>query len=89
MPSCFKAGGRVEFTLMTPEPVSVNGGVVTLCKTVGLYFDVQKISVLVEDVPITDSRLRSVWGERLLRVLLKSKEPLPAKGEFNLTIRQI
>jgi hypothetical protein len=83
-----KAGGRVEFTLMTPEPVSVNGGVLTLCKTVGLYFDPQKISVVVEDVPTTDSRLRAVWGERLLRVLLKSREPLPAKGEFNLTIRQ-
>ena len=68
--------------------MSINGGVLTLCKTVGLYFDPQKLSVLVEDVPTTDSRLRAVWGERLLRVLLKSKAPLPATGEFTLTIRQ-
>jgi hypothetical protein len=82
-----KAGGTVDFSLMTPCAVSVSGGVIQLAGAVMILFDASKLHVAVEDIKTDDARLRSVWGESLRRILLKAKD-LPGKGEFTIRIQQ-
>jgi hypothetical protein len=80
-------GGRVALTLMTPREVRVERGRLGLGADVAVWFDAQALAPAVEQIRITDARLRPVWGERLYRVQLTAAE-LPAEGEFKLRIAQ-
>ncbi len=82
------AGGRIVLTLMTPRAVRVETGRLTLGSDVVVSFDAQALKPAVEEIRITDERLRPQWGERLYRIQLTA-EGLPAEGEFKLRIEQV
>ena len=82
-----KAGGSVEFTLMTPCKVSVSAGVIELAGAVKVLFDASLLRAFVEDVKTEDGRLGPVWGQSVRRILLKAKD-LPGKGAFTVRIQQ-
>lgn len=78
----------ITLTLMTPcRPVSAAPGRLSLEGTVEVLFDGNVLKPEIEEIKITDGRLRSSWGERLYRVLLKA-DKAPASGAFSVRIRQ-
>ena len=81
-----KSGGRIELTLMTPCEVAISGpGEIALNGPgVRLLFD-KSLTPVVEVVKTEDARLKSVWGARVHRILLKA-DNLPVKGERLLRI---
>jgi len=83
-----EAGGRVDFSLMTPCAVSVSGGAIELAGAVRILFDASKLGAAVENVKTDDARLQPVWGDSLRRIVLKAKD-LPGKGEFTIRIQQL
>lgn len=48
-------------------------------------FDAASLDARVEEIAITDANLRSIWGEKLFRIVLTAKAPAP-KGAVSLTI---
>jgi hypothetical protein len=42
---------------------------------VQVWFDDGKLKPVLETIPVEDGRLRSVWPERLTRILLKAETP--------------
>jgi hypothetical protein len=72
------AAREVSLTLMTPCRVTVDGpGQLTLHMESGavqVAHD-RALTPKVEDVPLKDARLRSAWGERLFRILLRAESP--------------
>jgi hypothetical protein len=80
--------GSVRHHFITPSLVEVSPGKVRLrSQPLGddratasglLSFDAAAFDAAVEPVPIDDPRLRTVWGERLFRILLTSKGSSPA-----------
>ncbi len=80
-----KAGGRIALTLMTPCETRVEAGRVQLADRAAVLFDPQALRPSVEEIKIEDGRLKSVWGERLFRILLTA-ENTPAQGELTLRI---
>ncbi len=83
-----KATGDITLTLMTPcKAVASARGELTL-QPAGLkvYFDAQTLHPTVEEIAITDGRLRNAWGDRLYRVLLKSDKPA-LQGDWRMVIR--
>jgi len=40
-----------------------------------IYYPANMMKVAVEEVPVEDSRLQSIWGERLFRMVLRLDEP--------------
>lgn len=66
---------EVVLSLMTPcEPI-VAAGAVRLGPAV---LDIGKLAATVEPMPMADDRLRSIWGERLYRLLLRPADAGPA-----------
>jgi hypothetical protein len=78
----------LTFTLMTPcRPRETASGRVALEGTVEVVFDGGALKPVVEEIKITDGRLRGAWGERLYRLLLTA-DRAPAEGEYVVRIRQ-
>jgi hypothetical protein len=69
----------ITLTLMTPCKVTQEGaGKLSLAVASGNRVDVSYDAVLtptVEEVRLEDGQLRSVWGERLYRILLRAEKP--------------
>ncbi len=68
----------VMLSLMTPCPPSVaSPGVIELAgptKTVRVGYDAQSLTPSVEEMALDDERLRSSWGGKLFRIVLRAKE---------------
>jgi hypothetical protein len=68
-----------SLSLMTPLKASVSeSGQIRLVdeeagRNFTLAYAAEKFQARVEEIPLTDSRLKSVWGNRLARILLDSK----------------
>jgi len=87
---------NLELTLMCwRKPVPVQEGVMELenseeapsLKPVIIEYDKQKFGAVIETIPLGDARLRSSWGERLYRIVLRAKQK-PRADEFAIVIRQ-
>jgi hypothetical protein len=77
-----KAAKLVTLTLMTPCRVTEEGpGQLSLAvasgNTVKVFYDGAAFTPLVEEIRLDDARLRSTWGERLYRILLRAANPAP------------
>jgi hypothetical protein len=83
-----KPAGRIAFTLMSaPKPVEAGSGLLRLGDNVNIAFDGGALKPAIEEIPLTDSRLRGTWGERVWRIVLIADRP-PQKGEFTLRVSQ-
>ncbi|MGB7758593.1 MAG: heparinase II/III family protein [Bryobacteraceae bacterium] len=66
----------ITLTFMTPRAVAQPGaGVLALADTVKVLYDPQTFTPAIEEIRIEDGRLRSAWGERLFRILLRAENP--------------
>jgi len=83
-----KAAGDITLTLMTPcRAVESAPGELTLDPAgIKVSFDAQALHAVTEEVAITDGHLRSSWGDRLYRILLKCDKP-PMEAEWRMRIR--
>jgi hypothetical protein len=79
----------LRLNLMTPlRPDVSKAGEVRLRADSGSFivrYDAARFDATTEEIPIADARLLPVWGPRLARVVLVSKDRAP-RGEHRLTI---
>jgi hypothetical protein len=71
----------ITLTLMTPCRVTQEApGRLSLAVASGnavkVLYDAA-LTPVVEEIPLEDARLRSSWGERLYRILLRAANPAP------------
>jgi len=52
-----------------------------------VQYDAGKLQVEMEDIPIEDGRLRSVWGDALRRIVLRAEGP-PLEDTWMLRVRR-
>jgi hypothetical protein len=74
-------------TLMTPCRVATGSNFVTLDDKVRIAHD-PVLSASVEEIKLDDDRLRSVWGDRIYRVLFRATNP-PASAEWRMLITPV
>jgi hypothetical protein len=43
--------------------------------SVRLRFNAEKLAATTETIPLEDERLKSVWGDRLTRIILRTSAP--------------
>lgn len=71
------------------EPMMVKTGIVNLTnpsgKRIKLSYNPEELEFSYETIPQTDNNLRGVWGDKLYRILLKSKSNRK-EGSFNIKI---
>ena len=87
-----KPAGRITLTLMTPCQVTrssagemeFNGA---QSRKVRILYDARALTPSIEEIPVNDARLKSVWGDRLYRVLLVAEKP-PSRASWSLRIVQ-
>jgi hypothetical protein len=77
-----KAAKLVTLTLMTPCRVTPEApGQLSLAvasgNSVKVFYDGAVFKPVVEEIRLEDARLRSTWGERLYRILLRAENPAP------------
>jgi hypothetical protein len=79
-----KPANEITLSLVTPCEVSVQEtGRLRLVTADGaeppvamqVLYDGSRLSPVLETVPVEDGRLRSVWPEKLTRILLKAEKP--------------
>ena len=79
-----KPAGEITLSLLTPCKVTQEKDGQLRLETadgqglhiaVRVVYDAGKLKPILETIPIEDGRLRSVWPERLTRILLKADEP--------------
>lgn len=79
----------VMLSLMTPcRPSGASPGVVELVgatRTRRLSYDADALTASVEEMPLDDERLRSSWGGKLFRIVLRPKEAV-ARANWPLRI---
>jgi hypothetical protein len=85
-----KAAGDITLTLMSPcRGVESAPGELTLQPAgIKISFDAQALHAVTEEIAITDGHLRSSWGDRLYRTLLKCDKP-PMEADWRLRIRMV
>ncbi len=76
---------EITLSFLTPCHVTVQPGEIRLgvsplpddraTGAATISYDAARLTATVEEVPITDERLRPVWGERLTRILLRAQNP--------------
>lgn len=79
-----KEAQQIELSLMTDCDVRLaEPGHIILQRienqspvTLDVYFDPNKLIVDIEDIAIIDSGLKSVWGDRITRILLNTTTPM-------------
>jgi len=86
-----KSASEIMLSLMTPCLVSLDKNKIKLSdvKTsvnLELEYNSKKLTPEIEEIPIEDSRLRSVWGDKIYRILLKTKSPVQ-KNTWKLVIK--
>ncbi len=80
-----------SLSLMTPLRIDTSGPGRILLKDRGpgagivIAYDSAQLKHTFEDIPITDSRLKPVWGERIARILLISQSK-DSQGEYALSL---
>ncbi len=75
----------ITLTLMTPCLVTRAGpGKLSLEGTLQIAYDAA-LSPAIEEIKLQDAQLRSVWGEKLYRILLRAENP-PERGKWTLKI---
>jgi hypothetical protein len=81
----------IRLNLMTPLQVNVDKkGTVLLSDPTAhsqyaVSYDAAQFDATVEDIPLSDQRLKSAWGERLTRIMLTSRQ-LATKGSYRIEI---
>jgi hypothetical protein len=71
-----QAAREITLTLMTPCAVAQpSAGVLALANTVKVLYDPRTFTPAIEEIKLDDARLRSTWGERLFRILLRAANP--------------
>jgi hypothetical protein len=68
------AAKEITLTLMTPCRVSQQPGMLQLEDRARVAYD-PALSASVEEIKLDDPHLRSVWGERVYRILLRATNP--------------
>jgi hypothetical protein len=86
-----KAAPSITLTLMTPCRVTQDGpGKLSLAvasgNRVNIAYDVS-LTPAIEEIRLVDANLRSAWGERLYRILLRAENP-PARATWTTRITQ-
>jgi hypothetical protein len=81
-----KSVPQIVLTLMTPYRAVVAPGEVAL-GAVRVLFERAALTAAVEEIAISDARLREAWGDRLFRVQLTAAAPA-LEGAFTLRIEQ-
>ncbi len=77
----------MEFNFITHLPVRLSAnGAVALGNRATLQFDATRLEARVEEQDSTDARLRPVWGDRVRRIVLKTK---PGAGGGNFTAKVV
>lgn len=93
-----KPARPLTLTLMTPCAVALKSPGMILLKGAAAYgggssrevtvhYDPGKLAPNLEEIRVEDSRLKSVWGNRLTRILLRADHP-SLKDTLNLRITQ-
>jgi hypothetical protein len=81
------AAKSITLTLMTPCRVTQAGpGRLSLEGTVEIAYDAA-LTPVIEEIKLEDGQLRSAWGERLYRILLKAESP-GVRGKWSTRISQ-
>ena len=81
----------IRLNLMTPLLADVGRkGMIQLSDPTahlqyGISYDASQFEASVEDIPLSDDRLKGAWGERLTRIILTSKN-LATKGSYRIEI---
>ena len=83
---------EITLTLMTPCRVDTGtAGELALAmpsgKPVRIQYDGAVLKPSVEEIRIEDGRLRSTWGDRLYRILLRAERP-PARAKWTVRFTQ-
>ena len=89
------AAGKLEMSFMTPcvakqdgeRGLLLTGGMLGKTSVRLAVESAAAPTVKIEEIPLTDPRLKSSWGTRLCRVLL-TWDAAPAKGEWKFAITQ-
>jgi hypothetical protein len=92
----FAQGGRdIMWTLMTPCAVSLTApGEIILAvqkansATVRLIYDAASVTPSVEEINISDPHLRSSWGQRIYRIVLRTTAASRSSSTWSLHIAQ-
>jgi len=88
-----KAPQKMMLSLMTPCRVRVERPGTLLLETANgepgpaarIRYDGGKLTAATEVIEVTDGRLRSVWPEKITRMLFKAEKP-PVKDKWTITI---
>lgn len=81
----------IRLNLVTPLGVDISGkGSIALSDRTthsryAISYDASQFDASVEDIPLSDDRLKGAWGERLTRIILTSKD-LATKGGYRIEI---
>jgi len=77
-----------RLSLMTPLSVDTSRpGEVHLAGRYLLTFDAHELQATVEEVPVSDQQLRSVWGDRVERLVLTTQGKV-LRGGYRVVLRQ-
>jgi hypothetical protein len=82
-----RAAGKITLTLMTPVMPRETGAGELALGGVRVRYDGRALRPVIEEKTVEDAHLRSVWGERLYRILLTAEKP-PAEGSFAVRVTQ-
>ena len=77
---------EITLTLMTPCKVTQESGYLSLENKVRVAYD-PALTPAIEEIKLEDAHLKSVWGDRVYRILLRAQNP-PKSGKWRLTITQ-
>ncbi|NOY37305.1 MAG: hypothetical protein GXO83_06985 [Chlorobi bacterium] len=92
-----KVTGNISLNFMTvQEPdASIPGKIKITGKKLNgdsfelaMFYDKSKFTAIVEDMEITDPRLKNTWGDRLYRIVLKWEKP-DIKGNCKTVIKEL
>ncbi len=77
-----------RLNLMTPLSVDTSQpGAVRLGGRYVLSFDAHELRATAEEIPISDEHLRSVWGERVGRLVLTT-QGTALRGSYRVVLRE-
>ena len=75
----------ITWSLLTPCRVALQDGWIALARRPlpngqsgagGIEYDATTVAASIEEIPVTDANLASVWGDRLYRILLTARRPV-------------